>query len=355
VAPNPLVGAVVVNDGHIVGTGWHQAFGQPHAEVVALEAAGERARGATLYVNLEPCKHYGKTPPCTDAILAAGVRGVVFGTRDHHPAARGGIEVLAAAGVEVHGPVMEGRCVELNAPFFKHVATGRPLVVAKWAMTLDGKVATSTGDSRWISSDASRRLVHILRGRSGAVLVGIGTALADNPYLTCREEGLSSPTKVVLDAECRLSPEAHVFEPALGRKEPVRVLVYTSESAPPERVDALRARGAEVLRVAASRGLVSISATLEDLGRRGINQLLVEGGSEVLGSFFDGGFIDRVMVFVSPKLIGGRAAKSALAGDGLAKILDASILRDLRNYRIEGDLVVEGKLGSWDWAGEPRA
>jgi diaminohydroxyphosphoribosylaminopyrimidine deaminase/5-amino-6-(5-phosphoribosylamino)uracil reductase len=355
VAPNPLVGAVLINHGRIVGSGFHQAFGEPHAEAVAIDAAGDKAQGATLYVNLEPCKHYGKTPPCTEAIIDAGVARVVYGTRDKNPTARGGLEVLREAGVAVEGPILEKRCIEINAPFFKHIATGRPLVLAKWAMTLDGKVATSTGDSRWISSDASRRLVHIWRGRAGAVLVGIGTALADDPFLNCREEGLPSPVKVVLDAECRLSPEARLFEPNIGAREPPRVLVYTSEAASDDRVAALRERGAEVVVTPAARGLVSLSATLEDLGRRGVNLVLVEGGSEVLGSFFDGGFIDRVLVFVSPKLVGGRAAKTGLGGEGLAKVLDAPILRELHNYRVEGDMVVEGKLGSWEWIEEPSS
>jgi diaminohydroxyphosphoribosylaminopyrimidine deaminase/5-amino-6-(5-phosphoribosylamino)uracil reductase len=352
VAPNPLVGAVLVNEKRIVGTGYHRAFGQPHAEAVAIEAAGEKARDATLYVSLEPCKHYGKTPPCAEAIIKAGVKKVVYGTRDRHATARGGLEVLTAAGVEVEGPVLEQRCLEINAPFFKHVATGRPLVLAKWAMTLDGKIATSTGESRWISSDASRKLVHEWRGRAGAVLVGIGTVLADDPYLNCRTEDLPTPVKVVLDAECRLSPRSRLFEPNIGEKQSPRVIVYCSEAADEQRVAAVEQQGADVVQVATARGLVSISAALEDLGRRGVNLVLVEGGSEVLGSFFDGGFIDQLMVFVSPKLIGGRAAKGPLGGEGLARMLDAPMLRELRNYRLEGDMVIEGKLGSWEWMEE---
>jgi diaminohydroxyphosphoribosylaminopyrimidine deaminase/5-amino-6-(5-phosphoribosylamino)uracil reductase len=355
VAPNPLVGAVLVNGGRIVGTGFHPAFGQPHAEIGAIRAAGDQARGGTLFVSLEPCRHHGKTPPCTDAIIEAGIARIVYGTRDRHPAARGGIEVLSAAGIQVEGPVLEGRCSELNAPFFKHVATGRPLVLAKWAMTLDGKLASSTGESRWISSDASRKLAHHWRGRCGGLLVGIGTALSDNPSLSCLAEGLPSPVKIVLDAECRLKPDARVFEPHRDSGEPPRVLVYAAETAPAGRVEALQARGAEVVRVGSSRGLVSISATLDDLGRRGINHLMVEGGSEVLGAFFDSGFIDQILVFVAPKLVGGRSAKSPLGGDGLARMLDAPILRELRNYRLEGDLVVEGKLGGWDWMNQPDA
>jgi diaminohydroxyphosphoribosylaminopyrimidine deaminase/5-amino-6-(5-phosphoribosylamino)uracil reductase len=350
VAPNPLVGAVLINDGRIVGSGYHRAFGQPHAEVEALEAAGASARGAALYVNLEPCKHYGKTPPCTDAIVKAGVRKVIYGTRDRNPVARGGLEALAAAGVEVEGPILEERCVELNAPFFKHVATGRPLVLGKWAMTLDGKVASTQGESRWISSDASRKLVHQWRGRAGAVLVGIGTVLADNPMLNCRMPELPNPVRVILDAECRTPPNARLLEPDPEKPGPARVLIYSSEGAPPERARALTAAGAEVVAVPANAGKVSLNAVLDDLGRRGVNLVLVEGGSEVLGSFFDAGLIDQLLVFIAPKLIGGRAAKSALGGEGLPKMLDAAILRELKNYRLEGDVVVEGKIGCWEWA-----
>jgi diaminohydroxyphosphoribosylaminopyrimidine deaminase / 5-amino-6-(5-phosphoribosylamino)uracil reductase len=350
VAPNPLVGAVLVRDGRIVGTGFHEAFGGPHAEINAIAAAGEKARGATLYITLEPCKHQGKTPPCTEAIRRAGISKVVFGARDRHPPASGGAEVLAAAGVAVEGPVLEERCVEINAPFFKHIATGKPLVLAKWAMTLDGKLASTQGESRWISSEASRKLVHQWRGRSGAVLIGVGTVLADNPSLNCRMPDLPNPFRVVLDAECRTPPNSRLLEPDPEKPGPGRTLVYAAEGAPPERARALTAAGAEVVAVPANSGKTSLIAVLDDLGRRGVNLVLVEGGSEVLGSFFDAGLIDQVLVFIAPKLVGGRAAKPALGGEGLPKMLDAAILRELKNYRLEGDVVVEGKIGSWEWA-----
>jgi diaminohydroxyphosphoribosylaminopyrimidine deaminase/5-amino-6-(5-phosphoribosylamino)uracil reductase len=350
VAPNPLVGAVLVRGGRIVATGCHQVFGGPHAEVNAITAAGDKARGATLYVTLEPCKHQGKTPPCTDAIVKAGIAKVIFGVRDRHPPASGGAEVLAAAGIDVEGPVLEERCLEINAPFFKQLATGKPMVLAKWAMTLDGKVASTQGESRWISSDASRKLVHQWRGRAGALLVGIGTVLADNPVLTCRMPELPNPFRVILDAECRTPPGARLLEADPEKPGPARVLIYSSDGAPPERARALTAAGAEVIAVPTNAGKVSLTAVLDDLGRRGVNLVLVEGGSEVLGSFFDAGLIDQVLVFVAPKLIGGRAAKSPLGGEGLSKMLDAAILRELKNYRLEGDVVLEGKIGSWEWA-----
>ncbi|HOX08533.1 MAG TPA: bifunctional diaminohydroxyphosphoribosylaminopyrimidine deaminase/5-amino-6-(5-phosphoribosylamino)uracil reductase RibD [Planctomycetota bacterium] len=350
VAPNPLVGAVVVRDGRIVGTGCHEVFGGPHAEANALSAAGEKARGADLYVTLEPCRHQGKTPPCTDAIVKAGVARVFYGTRDRHPPASGGLEILSTAGISVEGPVLEERCLEINAPFFKHIATGKPLVLAKWAMTLDGKLASSTGESRWISSDASRRLVHEWRGRAGAVLAGIGTVLADNPLLNCRAPDLPDPLRVILDAGCRTPPSSRLFEPDPEKPGAARVLICAAEGAPADKVRALQGAGAEVIMLPANAGKISLTAVLDDLGRRGVNLVLVEGGSEVLGSFFDAGLIDRVLVFIAPKLVGGRAAKPALGGEGLPKMLDAAILRSLKNYRLEGDVVVEGKIGSWEWA-----
>jgi diaminohydroxyphosphoribosylaminopyrimidine deaminase/5-amino-6-(5-phosphoribosylamino)uracil reductase len=217
-------------------------------------------------------------------------------------------------------------------------------------MTLDGKTATTQGESRWISSEASRKLVHRWRGRAGAILAGIGTVLADNPLLSCRVPELPNPVKVILDAECRLPPTARLFEADPEKSVPVRVLVYTGEGAAQESREKLRAAGAEIVPVPATGGRTSLGAVLDDLGRRGINLVLLEGGSEVLGSFFDAGLIDQVLVFVAPKLCGGRAAKSPVGGEGLAKMLDALILRELSNYRLEGDVIVEGKLGSWEWA-----
>src|SRR5262245_57065762 len=215
VEPNPLVGAVVVRDGRLVGEGWHRRYGEAHAEVNALHEAGEAARGATLYVTLEPCCHHGKTPPCTDAVLRFGVRRVVAAMTDPFPrVAGGGVERLRTAGLEVETGLLEADARRLNAPYLKLLATGRPYVHAKWAMTLDGKLATRTGDSKWISSDASRRRVHELRGRMDAILVGIGTALADDPLLTARPPGPRTARRIVLDSRLRLPPTSRLVQTA---------------------------------------------------------------------------------------------------------------------------------------------
>ncbi len=349
VAPNPLVGALLVKNGRIVGKGFHANFGGPHAEIEAINEAGNAGNGSTMYVNLEPCCHHGKTPPCSSAIQAAGIAQVVYGTRDRNLEARGGLEVLRQAGIGIIGPILHNECRDLNAAFFKHTITGRPLVLAKWAMTIDGKIATYSGKSRWVSSEASRKMVHEWRGKSGAILIGRGSAQIDDPYLDCRLEGFINPIKVILDSKCTLSPQARMFEPAIGGKENARVIIFTSKEAPQENIKALNSRGAEVIPAACSNGHISIAEVLDELGKRGINLLLVEGGGEVLGSFFDGGFIDRALIFISPKIVGGRDAKTPVAGAGLDRMSDAHALRDIRTYRLEEDLVIEGKLGDWSW------
>lgn len=351
VSPNPMVGAVVVREGRAVASGYHHAFGAPHAEVEALRTAGEKARGSTLYVNLEPCRHEGKQPPCTRAILDAGVTRVVYGAHDPKPDSRGGAEELKAAGVEVADGVLQRECLDLNAPFFKFSATGRPLVTAKWAMTLDGRIATRTGDSRWISSEASRKQVHEMRGQADAVMVGLGTATKDNPRLNCRIPEMPSPLKVIVDGLAELSAGARVFQADPVKPEPVRVLVAVTEEATAERVAALEEAGAEVVRLPAAEGKlgVDIGALIAALAERNVMETLCEGGARLLGSLFDARLIDRVTIFMAPRLIGDREAVSPIHGLGVERILDAPMLRDIRNYRVEEDIVVEAKLGPWDW------
>lgn len=351
VSPNPLVGALVVKGGRAVSNGSHRAFGEPHAEVEALKIAGEDARGATLYVNLEPCRHEGKTPPCTRAILEAGVARVVYGARDPKPDSGGGAEELAAAGVEVVGGVLRRECLGLNAPFFKFSATGRPLVTAKWAMTLDGKLATRTGDSRWISSEASRKQVHEMRGRADAIMVGLGTATKDNPRLNCRVPELPSPLKVIVDGEAGLSPDARLLREDPYKPDPVRVLVAVVEGTDAERCGVLERAGAEVVRLKRAEGGhgVDVAALLGALAERNVCEVLCEGGARLFGSLFDAQLIDRLTVFVAPRLAGGKGAPSPIHGTGIERMIEAPILREIRTYRVEGDIVVEAKLGPWDW------
>ncbi len=343
VEPNPLVGAVVVRDGQLVGEGWHQRFGGPHAEVFALAAAGAAARGATLYVTLEPCCHHGKTPPCTDAVLAAGVARVVAAQQDPFPrVAGGGFAALRAAGIVVEAGVCEAEARRLNAPYLTLVTQGRPYVHAKWAMTLDGKIATRTGDSKWISNEASRRRVHELRGRMDAILVGVGTVLADDPQLTARPPGPRTACRVVLDSRGRLPSSANLVRTA----GTIPTLVATTDQLPSDRAAELMAAGCEVLRLPALDGQPSLPALLAELGRRRLTNLLVEGGSGVLGSFRDEGLLDEVHVFLAPRLAGGRMAPGPVGGHGVATIAEALPLAEWEVEQIEGDVLVHGWVAS---------
>jgi diaminohydroxyphosphoribosylaminopyrimidine deaminase/5-amino-6-(5-phosphoribosylamino)uracil reductase len=337
VEPNPMVGAVVVRDGAVVGEGWHQKYGGPHAEVFALDAAGEAARGATLYVSLEPCCHHGKTPPCTDAVIRAGVARVVAAMRDPFPRVAGqGEAILRGAGIAVEVGVCEEEARSLNAPYLKLLGNGRPWVIAKWAMTLDGKIATRTGDSKWISNKASRHLVHELRGRVDAIVVGIGTALADDPLLTARPPGSRVALRVVMDRTARLPLTSQLVRTA---REAPTLIVCDERLSPPQRREALCQAGCAVL-----AGECTVGGLLDELGRRRLTNVLVEGGSGVLGAFLDAGEIDEVCAFVAPRLAGGAAAKTPIGGTGAETIGQALTLRDQRVEVIGGDVYVTGRV-----------
>jgi diaminohydroxyphosphoribosylaminopyrimidine deaminase/5-amino-6-(5-phosphoribosylamino)uracil reductase len=302
VEPNPMVGAVIASPGGtVVGEGFHERFGGPHAEVVALAVAGEAARGGTLYVTLEPCCHHGKTPPCTQAILAAGITRVVVAAGDPFPAvAGGGIATLRAAGVVVETGVCETEAVRLTAPFRMLVTQGRPWVIAKWAATLDGFLAAPPGDDRWISSPESRAIVHELRGRVDAILVGIGTALADDPMLSARPEGPRRALRVVLDSSARLPLTSQL----VGTARHWPLLVATGPSADPTRIGDLVAAGAEVWRSDAADPCERLVGLLAELGRRRHTNVLVEGGAGVLDTFFRAGLVDEIWAFTAAKVFG---------------------------------------------------
>ncbi len=342
VEPNPMVGAVVVRDGKAVGVGHHAFFGGPHAEVNALREAGEAARGATLYVTLEPCCHQGKTPPCTDGVIAAGIGRVVVAMADPFPKVDGGgIALLKKAGIAVDLGIDTAKARRLNAPYLKRLETALPFVTAKWAMTLDGKIATASGQSAWISGPRSRALVHELRGRVDAILVGIGTALADDPMLTARPPGPRTPARVVLDSAGRLPLTGKLARSA--REVPVWLAV--TEKAPIDRVEKLEELGCEILKVSADQhGNVSILPLLKELGRRGLTNLLVEGGSQVLGAFLDARQIDAVDVFIAPIIAGGRHAFAPIAGLGVASMNEAFRLVEPEISMIDGDARVQGLM-----------
>jgi diaminohydroxyphosphoribosylaminopyrimidine deaminase/5-amino-6-(5-phosphoribosylamino)uracil reductase len=339
VEPNPLVGAVVLDArGERVGEGWHERFGEAHAEVRALVAAGDRARGGTLIVTLEPCCHWGKTPPCTEAVLRSGVSRVVAAMLDPFPkVAGGGLAQLRDAGLEVIVGVDEATARRLNAPYLKLLRTGRPWVHVKWAMSLDGKIATRSGDSRWISGEESRRRVHELRGRVDGIVVGRGTVVADDPLLTARPLGPRVATRIILSASGKL-PEACQLR-STARQTPV--LVFTAETNR-ERLAGWAADGCEVVGLLPSDSGLSIDAVLAELGRRRMTNVLVEGGAGVLGAFLDANCADECHVFIAPKIIGGDTAPGPVKGTGIDRIADALQLRDLEIATSGNDVYLHG-------------
>ncbi|QDU90790.1 Riboflavin biosynthesis protein RibD [Pirellulimonas nuda] len=339
VEPNPMVGCVVVREGRLVGEGWHERFGGPHAEVNALNAAGEGARGATLYVSLEPCCHTGKTPPCTDAILAAGVTRVVAAVADPFPqVAGGGIHRLRAAGVVCElGPGAEP-ARRVLAPYLKRLATGRPWVIAKWAMTLDGKIATASGDSKWISGEASRAIVQRLRGRMDAIVVGRRTAQLDNPLLIARPPGPRVAARVVVGP---IAPDCRLMETIADA--PVIVVARSAEE---EAACAkLGSLGADVVCLDNDDRVPVVTRLVELLGARGMTNVLVEGGGVLLGSMFDARLVDEAHVFVATKLIGGAGAPSPMGGAGQGTIAAGARLVDAVIEQVEGDVYIRGRLG----------
>ncbi len=343
-SPNPMVGAVLVKEGRVVGEGFHPRAGAPHAEIYALQQAGEAARGATLYVTLEPCCHYGRTPPCTQALIAAGVAEVHIAMLDPNPRVAGkGRAELEAAGIRTVVGECEEEARALNEVFAHWITTGRPFVIAKFAMSLDGKIATRTGDARWISGPEARRLVHEVRDQVDAILVGAGTVIADNPQLTTRleKEDVRHPLRVVLDSRGRIPLTARVFDPAL----PGRTLVAATEAAPPDYRKALNERGIETLVLPPDeRGRVDLEALLDELGQREVTSLLVEGGGTVLGSFFDRRLVNKVLAFVAPLIIGGHDAPQPVGGEGVERLADAPRLERVNWQRVGNDVLVTGYL-----------
>jgi diaminohydroxyphosphoribosylaminopyrimidine deaminase / 5-amino-6-(5-phosphoribosylamino)uracil reductase len=343
VSPNPMVGAVVVKDGLIVGKGFHRRVGAPHAEVEALRQAGKAAKGADLYVTLEPCNHQGRTPPCTQAILSAGVSRVIIATMDPNPqVAGGGGEYLKSRGVSVETGLLEQEARRLNEAWFHWVATGRPWVIAKAACSLDGKIATAGGESQWLTGEAARAFGHRLRHRVDAILVGLNTALSDDPQLTTRllRGRGRDPIRVVLDSRLRLPLTAKL----LHLDSPAPTWVACTREAPKEKIRAIKDLGAEVLVFPPEAGRVPLKPLLELLGRQQVQSLLVEGGAEVLGGFFDQRLVNQFYFFFAPKILGGRAAPGVLGGEGVARLAEAHQAKAPIISRIGPDLLISGYL-----------
>jgi len=352
VRPNPVAGAVVARDGRVLGEGWHEAYGAAHAEVNAIEACGlEDLSDATLYVSLEPCCHEGKTPPCTDAIMQAGLRRVVVASDDPTEKASGrGLGMLRDEGVDVI--VADGELAErarlLNQAFRKHARTGRPWVLFKSAMTLDGKVATRTGDSKWISGERSRGLAHRWRASVDAVIVGIGTALADDPQLTARPDGppaeeARQPRRVVFDTTARLPPSSQLV--AAAGEVPLTVVV--SRAAARADTDALEAAGAQVLVATGENEPARVRSALDQLGALGVASALLEGGPHLAGAFLDADEIDEIRLFLAPLLLGGSSARDPLEGQGVERISEALHALTIDCARIGEDLLISARLREW--------
>jgi diaminohydroxyphosphoribosylaminopyrimidine deaminase/5-amino-6-(5-phosphoribosylamino)uracil reductase len=341
VEPNPMVGCVIARGAEIIGEGFHRRFGGPHAEVEALRLADERAAGASMYVTLEPCCHQGKTPPCTQAVLAAGIRRVVIAQKDPFVEVAGkGAAQLQAAGVEVEIGALQAEARQLNAPYLKLIESGRPWIIAKWAMSLDGKMATAAGQSRWISNEQSRRAVHKLRGRMDAIIIGRETALRDDPLLTARPPGPRIALRVVLDTRASLSSESQLVRTA----REIPVLAAVGKQASPSNCRRLSDAGCEVFQCPGETHIDRLHALLEELGRRRMTNVLVEGGGRVLGSFLDARQIDEVHVFIAPKLIGGSGARSPLAGEGIEQMAQALCLDAPQIENLEGDVYIHGRM-----------
>lgn len=340
--PNPMVGAVIVKDGKIIGEGYHKKYGGPHAEVNAFADAdkrGENTKGATIYVTLEPCFHYGKTPPCVDLVLKKEVSRVVIGTLDPNPLVAGqSVTKMEKAGIEVVSGVLKEECLKLNEIFFQYVTTKKPFVLLKSALSLDGKIATVTGESQWISCEKSRREVHELRGVYASIMVGIGTVLADNPSLTCRLDGKKSPIRIIVDSSLQTPLDANI----LKNQDVAKTIIATTSKADEEKKRQIEAMGVEVLVLDEKDGHVDLNQLQEAISERKIDSVLLEGGADLAFGAIKAGIVDKVRYYIAPIMLGGQQSKAALGGEGFERLSDAFFLENITTRQIGQDICVEG-------------
>jgi len=341
--PNPLVAAIIVKDGKIISEGFHQRAGWPHAEVVAINNACQSVKGAAMYVNLEPCSHYGRTPPCVNSIVEAGIKKVVIGMQDPNPKISGrGIQMLKEAGIEVKTDVLLKEACKLNEIFVKYITQKKPFVIVKWAMTLDGKIASYTGDSKWISSEEAREYVHKIRKRCAAVLVGINTVIKDNPYLNVRlkDEEHVEKIKIIIDSKGRIPESSNV----ICSCDKCKVIYATTSMISKEKEEFLIQRGANVLKIEDKTGKVDLNRLMDILYEMGIDSVLIEGGSEINWCAFESGIVDKVLVFISPKILGGKEAVTAVGGAGKSLIKESFKLKEISYANFAEDILIEGYL-----------
>lgn len=340
VSPNPMVGAVIVKNERIIGSGYHERYGEAHAERNALASCSESPVGATMYVTLEPCCHYGKQPPCVEAIIEAGIRRVVIGSKDPNPLVAGkGISILRNHGILVTEHVLEDKCNELNDVFFHYIRTNQPLVVMKYAMTLDGKIATYTGASKWITGEEARAYVHTLRHRYSAIMVGVGTVLADNPLLNCRMEGGRNPIRIVCDSSLRTPLDSQIVKTA---KDIPTILATCCQKR--EKQLPYEHNGCRILLVDEKNGHINLNTLIKRLGEDGIDSILLEGGATLNWSALQSGIVQKVNAFIAPKLFGGISAQTPISGPGFPTPSDGIILKNQRIRQIGEDILIEGEI-----------
>lgn len=342
VSPNPMVGAVIVKEDRIIGRGYHERYGQPHAERNALASCTESPEGATMYVTLEPCCHHGKQPPCVDAILQAGISRVVVGSADPNPLVAGnGIRILREHGVSVTEDILREECDAINQVFFHYIQTKQPFVVLKYAMTMDGKIAAYTGDSKWITGETARSHVQQQRHRYSGIMVGVGTVLTDDPLLTCRIPGSKSPVRVICDSRLRTPLDAQVVVTA--KETPTIIATCCADS---DRQEAYRKAGCSVLLLPEKDGHIDLQALLRELGQEGLDSLLLEGGGTLNWSALKSGIVRKVQTYIAPKLFGGETAKTPIEGQGVATPGDSFYLKNSRLMKLGDDFLIESEVDS---------
>jgi len=342
VSPNPMVGAVVVKNGKIIGKGYHRFFGGAHAEINAIESAGKAVKGADMYVTLEPCSHFGKTPPCVDALIDSGIRKVFIGMVDPNPVVSGkGVRKLKKAGIALKTGILDLKCRRLNESFVKYITKKEPFVILKSAVSLDGKIASYKGDSKWITCEKSRRLVHRMRFESDAVMAGVGTVIADDPLLNVRlfKKAKKEPFRVIVDSSLKIPLGSNVLKPDFAEKT---IVAVSKEKSVSKKAEVIKNMGAQVISVSAKNKRIDLKVLSRILAKKGIARILLEGGSEVNAAALEAGIVDKIMLFYSPKLIGGKKAFSLIGGQGKPLISDAVKIDDLSIRRIGMDFVVEG-------------